>query len=197
MYVKQIISMVWNESWSLHEYQLESKICQRILKWSDNTRYKHWVCSLVCTYIYTEPTLKELLNALHSVRASWFNIGLELGIPHTELIRFTKMYSDPLELLREVLKHWLINAVDPHPTWEAVVIALKSPSVNEKYVAQQLESKYCSPVQSTGEESNSQKSHSPDNNADFPESAASKCEGIQFNVPVFFCKTSFCKTLEK
>ena len=33
----------------------------------------------------TEPTLKALLIELHSVRVNWYNIGLELDIPYTEL----------------------------------------------------------------------------------------------------------------
>ena len=100
----------------------------------------------------TEPTLKALLNELHSVRVNWYNIGLELDIPYTELNCFRKMYSDPSDSLREVLIHWLKTAVDPLPTWEAVVSALKSLIVNEKKVAAQLESKYCTPPR---EESNS------------------------------------------
>ena len=46
-----------------------------------------------------------------------------------------------------MLKHWLKTAVDPPPTWEAVVMALRSPIVNEMSVAAQLESKYCTPEQ--------------------------------------------------
>ena len=57
------------------------------------------------------------------------------------------MYKDPLELMREMLKHWLDATTDPPPTWEAVISALKSPLVNKMNVAAQLESKYCSPVQ--------------------------------------------------
>ena len=57
------------------------------------------------------------------------------------------MYTDPLELMREMLKHWLDTTVDPPPTWEAVISALKSPLVNKMNVAALLESKYCSPVQ--------------------------------------------------
>ena len=57
------------------------------------------------------------------------------------------MYAHPLELMREMLMHWLQTAVDPPPTWEAVITALKSPLVNENNVAAQLESKYCAPAQ--------------------------------------------------
>ena len=49
--------------------------------------------------------------------------------------------------MREMLKHWLKTSIDPPPTWEAVITALRSPLVNEKIVAAQLESMYCTPVQ--------------------------------------------------
>ena len=93
------------------------------------------------------PNLKILLNALHPVRAMWYNIGLELDIPHTTLNCFKLTYSDQSDLMREVLMYWLDTAVDPAPTWEAVVTALRSPIVDEQYTAGQLELKYCPPVQ--------------------------------------------------
>ena len=70
-----------------------------------------------------------------------------MDIPHTELDYFERQYSDPSDLLHEMLKYWFKTAVDPPPTWEAVVIALKSPLVDRKYIAAQLEIKYCAPVQ--------------------------------------------------
>ena len=103
---------------------------------------------------FTVSSLKVLLNALHPVRASWYKIGLELDIPHTELDCFERMYSDPTDLMCEMLKCWLKTAVDPHPTWEAIVAALRSPIVNEKNIAEQLESKYCVPVWFMKEKSN-------------------------------------------
>ena len=96
-----------------------------------------------------------MLNALHSVRASWYNIGLELDIPHTELDCFRQKYTDQSDLMREMLKHWLDVAVDPRPTWEAVVTALRAPIVDKKHVAEQLESKYCAPEHHTMYESKS------------------------------------------
>ena len=57
--------------------------------------------------------------------------------------------------MREVLKHWLDTVFDPPPNWEAVVTALKSPTVDKKKVADQLESKYCAPVHCLGEKSDS------------------------------------------
>ena len=52
----------------------------------------------------------------------------------------------------EVLKHWLKTAVDPPPTWETVVTALRSPAVSEMSVAVQLEAKYCAQAQHVKEE---------------------------------------------
>ena len=94
---------------------------------------------LVCT----ELTLKTLLNALHPVRSSWYNIGLQLDIEFTELDNFKKMSNPMLEML----KHWLKTAVYPRPTWEAVVKALRSPSVKEIDLATQLECNCCAPEQ--------------------------------------------------
>ena len=105
--------------------------------------------------MYVEPSLKALLHELYPVRASWYNIGIELDIPYTTLDCFKQNYSDQLELMREMLKHWLKTAVDPPPSWEAVVTALRLPTVNEKNVAGQLESKHCAPVQHTQKKPNS------------------------------------------
>ena len=57
------------------------------------------------------------------------------------------MHSNFSDSLCEMLVLWLKTAVGPPPTWEAVVTALRSPLVNENYLADQLESKYCNPVQ--------------------------------------------------
>ena len=46
--------------------------------------------------------------------------------------------------MHEVMRHWLDAAVNLPPTF---VTAFKSPTVNKKKVAEQLESKYCATVQ--------------------------------------------------
>ena len=101
----------------------------------------------------TEPSLKALLRELHPVHARWYNIGLELEIPNYTLDSFKPMYSDQLELMREMLIYWLDKAVDPPPSWEAVVAALRSPIVDMTHVAEQLELQYCATVQCTMEKS--------------------------------------------
>ena len=97
-----------------------------------------------CGFVCTEPSLKALLTELHPVCDSWYNIGLELDIPHTELNCFKQMYSDPSDSMFEVLKRWYENGSDF--TMEVVVRALRSPIVDKKDIAEQLESKYCTPL---------------------------------------------------
>ena len=92
---------------------------------------------------YTVSSLKALLTALYPVRASWYNIGLVLNIPYRTLDLFKENHTDQSVSMREMLKHWLGLAEDPCPSWEAVVRALRSPLVNERRLAAQLEFKYC------------------------------------------------------
>ena len=104
---------------------------------------------------FTEPTLKELLTELHPVRDSWYNIGLLLDIPHLTLTCFQQKYTKHMNLMRKVLMYWLETAVDPRPCWKTIVTALRSSLVNENYLADKLESKYCAPVQLMREKSSS------------------------------------------
>ena len=78
-----------------------------------------------------------------------------MNIHYTTLDCFKQNYSDQTDLMREVLKHWLDRVFDPPPSWEAVVAALKSPTVDKKKVADQLEIKYCAPVHCLGKKSDS------------------------------------------
>ena len=80
---------------------------------------------------------------------------------------FRQTFSATLDLMREMFICWLDTAVDPQPTWEAVVAALRSPTVDKKKVAEQLELKYCAPVQYMREESNTS-------------SRMEECEGIPY-----------------
>ena len=101
-------------------------------------------------FAYTEPSLTDILAELYPIRTHWYKIGLQLQIPHLTLEHFKHLYSDSSDLMREVLKHWLSTAADTHVTWKAVVRALRSPLVDMKDVAEQLESKYCEPIQCSG-----------------------------------------------
>ena len=67
-------------------------------------------------------------------------------MPHWIMDNINQVYLNPLDLLHETLELWLQTAVGPRPTWRAVVTALRSPLINEKKIAAQLEEKYCLPI---------------------------------------------------
>ena len=118
-------------------------LCQMVQHWTA-VGHPHWIASM---YFDPSDCLGALLNQLHSVRARWYKIGLQLGIPYSTLDCLKQNYSNQSDLMCEMLKHWLQTAVKPYPAWEVVFTALRSPAVNESYLAEQLESKHCTPQQ--------------------------------------------------
>ena len=60
-------------------------------------------------HAHTELHLIDLLEELYPVCTSWYNIGLKLQIPVSILDRFKQMYTDPLELMREMLIEALVT----------------------------------------------------------------------------------------
>ena len=83
-------------------------------------------------------------DEIYNARTKWYDIGLHLRIPVDDLDAIrrdpTLMVGDPL---CEVLKHWLKTAVEPKPTWSALIEALRSRTVREDALASELEKKYC------------------------------------------------------
>ena len=73
---------------------------------------------------------------LYAVQTEWYNLGLELGLQTTTLDSIDVKYDrDPSQCFREVLKEWLKGV---NPTWQAMVNALRSPSVRQYQVAEQI-----------------------------------------------------------
>lgn len=83
--------------------------------------------------------LGELQNELHGISSKWYDLGVQLHIDSGELDNIKR--DNPVECLREMLKIWL-KKVDPDPTWNALIDALKSRVINEQKLANQLERKY-------------------------------------------------------
>jgi len=82
-------------------------------------------------------------NEIHDARAKWYDIGIELKIDVPTLKNIKSTYTDNKDCFREVLKVWL-KAVDPKPTWKALVDALKARVIDEQKLAADLEAKFCS-----------------------------------------------------
>ena len=83
-----------------------------------------------------ESDLGEVYESVFCARARWYNIGLKLNIPSCDLEVYRELSDD--NALRDVLRYWL-RQTDPAPTWSRLIEALRSPTVGEYQLAEDLE----------------------------------------------------------
>ena len=81
----------------------------------------------------------DLVVSLSPKAAKWDSIGLLLGLSADELETIRANHDTVEQRLRKVLQKW--HDRTPHPTWEEVIAALKSPLVGDPALAEKLESK--------------------------------------------------------
>lgn len=83
--------------------------------------------------------LKDICDALGTVKHKWLKIGVQLGIPYHVLEEF-KEENDPLAA---VINYWLNGNVEGVKVcWESIITALKSPHVEERGLAENIFIKY-------------------------------------------------------
>ena len=81
--------------------------------------------------------LRFVIEAVWKARAKWYNIGLQLGLTSGTLdaIRLTNHYIAD-QCFTETFKEWLIQS--KHPTWSDLARALRTKSVGEGQLAEEL-----------------------------------------------------------
>ena len=73
------------------------------------------------------------------VKYRWYEICIQLGIPHHKLKEFEKEDDS----FAAAINYWLCGNVDDVPcNWGSVVQALKSPHVGETGLAKRIKGKY-------------------------------------------------------
>ena len=77
-----------------------------------------------------------------SKTTEWKAIARKLQISQTTIDFIATDKDNSKDCFVEVLERWRKECKRPY-TWEEIVSVLKSPSVNEISLAQQLSSKYC------------------------------------------------------
>ena len=87
--------------------------------------------------------LGDVLEETLSSSTKWYKIGLQLKVPVAKLDSIRKEFSDQEDCLCEMLKEWLKGAAGTKPSWVVLVEALKSQTVRETQLADQLEAKHC------------------------------------------------------
>ena len=85
--------------------------------------------------------LPKLLNILVDASPEWMDLGLQLGVDQTTLRVIERDYRDMTKrCFMEMLSEWL-KMIDPLPSWEELIAALKLPSVGHKDLAKIVEAK--------------------------------------------------------
>ena len=87
-----------------------------------------------------ESDLDLLTQELSGVKQKWDEIGRELQWTIHGADGIRRQHSDDGDRLRKMLRRQLQT---PYTTWRNIVDALRSPSVAESQLADQLEAKYC------------------------------------------------------
>ena len=82
--------------------------------------------------------LWRVQNSVWEARTKWYNLGLGLGITADSLDAIELVnVKTPDRCFRAMLTQWL-RQDSPKPTWRALIEALRSPSVDESVLAQDI-----------------------------------------------------------
>ena len=93
---------------------------------------------MACSKLSTSD-LSNVINEVLPAAAKWYNIGLQLGMS-ADYLDTIKLNNDPQECSLKMLRQWLLA----EPSWEALITALRSPTINYSALADKIEKKYCS-----------------------------------------------------
>ena len=90
----------------------------------------------------TSGDLKKVLSSVWEARTEWFHIGIQLDMKTSDLKVIKKDYDDAGLCFTEMLSAWL-KRMNPPPTWETLVDALKSPTVGYEQLADTIQKTHC------------------------------------------------------
>ena len=85
--------------------------------------------------------MKTVINEIWKVRASFYNLGMNLDID-TGTLDVAKRKGDDGEALNLVIKKWL-QKNKPKPTWKALIQALRKENIDAGALANEIAAKYC------------------------------------------------------
>ena len=95
------------------------------------------VVILYLSHLYTEVSMRLLLNDLMCVRRT-YELGIQLGVPESDLDEIEDDYRYVADRRRETLRKW--ERIDERPSWSKLVRALVA--INERRVARNIAEKY-------------------------------------------------------
>lgn len=86
--------------------------------------------------------LKNLTTELSSVKEKWHEIGIQLSIELSDLNTIEEQHSRIERRFSEMLAFWLDRNTKTPVCWESILGALKSPTVNKRWLAEKLHKKF-------------------------------------------------------
>ena len=100
----------------------------------------------ICMYFHLDVNndLAELASELKPIFAKWYELGLTLKIPSTQLKEIEATHNkNPSRCTIDMLEAWFKQGSDK--TRSQIVQALRSPLVGHNDVADEIEKKYTTP----------------------------------------------------
>ena len=88
-------------------------------------------------FTHTDVSEKLLSNDL-ACMWRWYPLGLQLGVPHADLMKIECDYQQTDNKMLHMISKWL--RIDEQPSWSKVVRALVA--INERHVARNIAEKY-------------------------------------------------------
>ena len=86
-----------------------------------------------------ERSLGTILDSISTLTADWFNLGVALGLSPGTLREIESNHrGEALRCLTEMVIAWLQMKDNAQPSWQSLVSALNSPSVNRTEVANRI-----------------------------------------------------------
>ena len=109
--------------------------------------------------------LPKVRALIHKACPQWYDLGLELGVEEATLNIIKSDSSNKTETcFREMLSTWL-KMIDPQPSWEGLIAALKRPYIGHAKLADEVRKEQGIPIEAdtleAGAISEDQKTLSP------------------------------------
>ena len=90
-------------------------------------------------------SLKTILDSISTLTAGWFNLGVALELSYDTLREIESNYTkDAQRCLTEMVIAWLQMKDNVQPSWQSLVSALSSPSINRVEIATMIAAEHSS-----------------------------------------------------
>ena len=148
---------------SAHAYQI---VYVRTYAYQPHPFFRRWrpvsLCKVLCSPFHaithaspsgddtlTPEDAVSVLEEIVEAENRSYRLGLKLKLPSHVVDSIKTQYSDPRDMLLQVLLEFM-RQTEPRPTWRVIVDALRSPAVNLPHLAERVEAAHFPNPSATG-----------------------------------------------